>query len=255
MSATGHFPLARLIARNLVPLAGIVFLGWSAPNLLLAYFADTLAAVAAVFMLIGRQMIPLADDATLGERINWYGGMFAVALFITGFIGATLGFFTGILLKMLGMDLTQILVDRTLQVMVALQAATTFTEIVARTPRFADDRTAKREINLRFAFAFVRWIAIIVCTFPVTLLALFSQWLAGFLMVAVYSGMTVLLELDPRRVYRALNLQDPLLIGDPGVPGTPSASSRRKSGRGSPPPRSTTGTLGPEPRPGPKQRR
>ena len=31
--------LAQVVTRNLVPLAGILLLGWSAPNILILYFA------------------------------------------------------------------------------------------------------------------------------------------------------------------------------------------------------------------------
>ena len=43
-----HADLLAAAARMLVPLAGIAFLGWSAPTLLLLYFADTLLGIAAV---------------------------------------------------------------------------------------------------------------------------------------------------------------------------------------------------------------
>ena len=43
MSAPGaSLVAAQVIARNIVPLAGIVFLGWNAQNVLIVYFADTL---------------------------------------------------------------------------------------------------------------------------------------------------------------------------------------------------------------------
>lgn len=42
--------VASLIARNLVPIGGVIFLGWSAPNLLAPYFVDTTLSLAAVLL-------------------------------------------------------------------------------------------------------------------------------------------------------------------------------------------------------------
>lgn len=41
--------VANTIARNLVPLGGILFLGWSAPTVLVLHFADTMFAIAVMF--------------------------------------------------------------------------------------------------------------------------------------------------------------------------------------------------------------
>ena len=41
--------IANTVARNLVPLGGILFLGWSAPTVLVLYFADTMFAIAVMF--------------------------------------------------------------------------------------------------------------------------------------------------------------------------------------------------------------
>jgi hypothetical protein len=40
--------IASLISRNLVPVAGVLFLGWSAANLLLLYYIDTVLEFAVV---------------------------------------------------------------------------------------------------------------------------------------------------------------------------------------------------------------
>ena len=41
-----------LVARNLVPVAGVLFLGWSAPDLLVLYFVDTVLAIASLLLLV-----------------------------------------------------------------------------------------------------------------------------------------------------------------------------------------------------------
>ena len=41
-----RWSIAQVVARNIVPLAGILFLGWNAQNVLIVYFADTLLTIA-----------------------------------------------------------------------------------------------------------------------------------------------------------------------------------------------------------------
>ena len=39
--ATSAIAIAQIVARNIVPLVGVLFLGWRAANVLLLYFLDT----------------------------------------------------------------------------------------------------------------------------------------------------------------------------------------------------------------------
>ena len=48
--------VASLIARNLVPAVGVLFLGWSAGNLLVVYYLDTILSAAVVMLLIARHI-------------------------------------------------------------------------------------------------------------------------------------------------------------------------------------------------------
>ncbi len=54
--------LANAVARNIVPLVGILFLGWSAPSVLLLYFADTMLAMGVIFAGLARHFFPPGDD-------------------------------------------------------------------------------------------------------------------------------------------------------------------------------------------------
>jgi hypothetical protein len=54
--------IANAIARNLVPLGGILFFGWSAANVLILYFVDTLLAMAVMFAGMMRHFLPPPTD-------------------------------------------------------------------------------------------------------------------------------------------------------------------------------------------------
>ncbi len=69
--ATTPVEIANTVARNIVPLAGIVFLGWSAPTVLVLYFADTMFAMAVMFAgLMLRYVRPAAEDDGWAARAN-----------------------------------------------------------------------------------------------------------------------------------------------------------------------------------------
>ena len=57
---------ANAVARNVVPLAGILFLDWPAANVLILYFADTLLAMAVIFAGLMRALHAAAEGRGMG---------------------------------------------------------------------------------------------------------------------------------------------------------------------------------------------
>jgi len=84
--------IASLIARNLVPAVGVLFLGWSAGNLLVLYYLDTILSAAVVMLLIARHITGLGKAGQrrrpLEGPLNWIGG----TLIVLVYAGATVYF-------------------------------------------------------------------------------------------------------------------------------------------------------------------
>ena len=72
--------LANTVVRNLVPLGGILFFGWSATNVLILYFVDTMLAMAVMFAGLMRYFMPPPKDEGVAARLNAEAGYVAVAL-------------------------------------------------------------------------------------------------------------------------------------------------------------------------------
>src|SRR5262245_33395101 len=59
--------VASLIAQNLVPVAGVLFPGWSAANLMLLYYIDTILAFAVLILLIARHVTGMGKPEEPGR--------------------------------------------------------------------------------------------------------------------------------------------------------------------------------------------
>ena len=77
--------IASLISGNLVPVAGVLFLGWSAANLLLLYYLDTILEFAVVVLLIARHITGMGKPDEPGRPMNGPGDWLRTGL------GALLG--------------------------------------------------------------------------------------------------------------------------------------------------------------------
>ena len=110
-----HADLLAAAARMLVPLAGIAFLGWSAPTLLLLYFADTLlgiAAVCAAMFVVG--FPPESTTTTLAERINAEAGYVLGGLFVAAALAVPLGLPLAFVLEPAGIPVATLLAQPSL---------------------------------------------------------------------------------------------------------------------------------------------
>ena len=60
--ASNPLVAAQVIARNIVPVAGIAFLGWNAQNVLFVYFIDTLLTLGVLFAGVLRHIAPPIEN-------------------------------------------------------------------------------------------------------------------------------------------------------------------------------------------------
>ena len=80
--------IASLIARNLVPAVGVLFLGWSAGNLLVLYYLDTILSAAVVMLLIARHITGLGKAGQRGRPLE--GPLDWIKASLGSLLGATL---------------------------------------------------------------------------------------------------------------------------------------------------------------------
>lgn len=192
-----------VVARALVPIAGVLFLHWSASNLLIVYFADTLASFFSVGVLAAGRLSRVEKASgpewyrrlSRGLQLAGSGALIALVIGLVPF---------GFLLFMLLLQdffWRMALYDRDLWIGVAAQFCAAVTLLLREYGRIESDPDADRLIRARFGLIFMRWFVVIgVFMLGAEVLLPFGDvgaWLFGFVLVLTYALATIAMELQP----------------------------------------------------------
>jgi hypothetical protein len=193
---------ANAAVRNLVPLAGILFLGWSGANILLLYFLDTLLAMAVMFAGLARHFLPPAASDSLAARINAEAGCVGAALFLAAFIAIPLGMPLFILFMATGVSWHSVIDDPMFRSGLVLQAIAAFWSCLALYRALRTHTPEELRMKRQFALVFLRWLAVLL-VFYFGVGFLFGAY-APVVFVAVYLAATIVIEVAPDRFLRAM---------------------------------------------------
>ncbi|MFO1399467.1 MAG: hypothetical protein U1F48_20650 [Burkholderiales bacterium] len=198
--------IASLVARHLVAPFGVLFLGWSATNLLILYYLDTVLEFAVLIVLVGRHVTGIgpagAPTRPFHGPADWVC-MSVAALFAAVLIGIPLG--VPVMLVAGAFDVSWAeLLDRTFLWALAAQAIASVSGAVQAHRMLLARSDDEHVLKHRAAFVFGRWLVVVmaIAIVPVSLL---GRWLGGALLVAIYAGASVYFELFPGRALRWLN--------------------------------------------------
>ena len=224
-----------VVVRALVPIVGVLFLHWSASNLLIIYFADTLASFFSVGVLGAGHLSGVERTSgpewyrrlTRGIRLAASGAMIALVIALVPF---------GFLLFMLLLQdffWRMALYDRDLWIGVAAQFCAAVTLLLREYGRIEADPDADRLIRARFGLVFVRWF--IVCgvfMLSAEFLLPFGDvgaWLFSFALVLTYALATIAMELRPEQLLTGFGARDLVPGGAKTAQHeTPTANDRRQ---------------------------
>jgi len=224
--ATTPVEIANTVARNIVPLAGIVFLGWSAPTVLVLYFADTMFAMAVMFAGLLRYVSPPVEDEGWAARANGEVGAVAGALFLIAVIAVPLGM--PVVFMLAGSDATlgSLLGDQSFRIGLLMQAiaavwsgAGLYHALRTHTP---DELRLKR----LFSLVMLRWFVVLMVTYT-GVVFLFGRW-APFVFVAVYAATSIVIDIAPDKFLRAMPNGATDRDARPALPVKPGKPSKRK---------------------------
>jgi hypothetical protein len=194
--------IAHIVARNLIPLGGILFLGWSAPNVLVLYFVDTMLAMAVMFAGLMRYFMPPTSQPGVAARINAEVGYVATALFVTAFIAIPLGMPIFIVLAVGDVGFRELLADPTFRGGLVLQAIAAFWSGWGLYRALATQTPEQLRLKRRFALVLLRWVAVLMAAFS-GFLFLFGKF-AAFVLVAVYVAASIMIDVAPDKFLRAM---------------------------------------------------
>lgn len=212
---------AQIVARNLVPVAGILFLGWKAPNVLLLYFADTIFAIAVIAAGVLRHFAPPPEGEGWASRVNGEAGAIAGGAFIAAVIAIPL------LLPLFfmlgdGFAWREKLADPALRGGVLWQAVAAWWSYLELYRALAHRSPDELRLKRRFALVFARWIAVMLVG-TTGIGALLGAW-GAFLFVALYAALSIVAEIAPDRLLRTFSASAD--CADP-APSPPASSVRR----------------------------
>ncbi len=203
LTAATPLAIAGAVARNIVPVAGILFLGWSAANVLVLYFVDTLLAMAVMFAGLMRHFLPPPSaDEGWGARANAEAGYVGAALFIVAFMAVPLGIplifmFSGTTTTMRG-----VFADPAFRTGLVLQAIAAFWSCHALYMALRIHTPDELRLGRRFALVFLRWVAVLL-TLYFGLSFLLGSY-APLFFVAVYVVVSMVIDVAPERFLRVM---------------------------------------------------
>jgi hypothetical protein len=194
--------LVNAVTRNLVPIGGIVFFGWSAANVLVLYFADTIFAMVVMFAGLLRHFMPPPRDDGFAARANAEAGYIGTALFLGLVFALPLGVPLVFMLSESDVTVRTLFADAAFRSGLVLQAIAAlwaghglYQALKTHTP---DQLRLKRQ----FSLVFMRWIAVLMTTYFG--IAYLLGHLAPLFFVAVYAGVSVFIDVAPDKFLRMM---------------------------------------------------
>jgi hypothetical protein len=188
--------IAQIVARNIVPLVGIIFFNWSASNVLILYFVDTLLSMAVIFAGLAGTFAPAPPDgivATVKAELTYV----LTAVLVAGIIGIPIGMPVGIALATSDFSWRFALYDTSLRNGLLVQIALSLWSYIDLRRALKTFSREQLQLKRRFAFVFMRWVAVLIACY--TVLEFLGGDLAVYLLVVVYIGASIFAEVAPER--------------------------------------------------------
>jgi hypothetical protein len=214
-----------LIARNMIPVIGVLFLGWSALNLVILYFFDTLGSMWALIAALltqffgGWTILPWTTRLT---NLLWVIGL---SLFLVAFLAIPLGMPVFILLMMQQWDWRSAWNDQGFLFGVVSIVILSLFGMLRHALRFHQTPADEKWTRNTFGLLFLRWAAMIFLIF------VFAGMLLPFapmLLVIAYALLVVISELYPERFLAAFDRSYAAPTTTPSPDETPTATQRAR---------------------------
>ena len=194
--------IAQIVARNIVPVAGILVFDWSAANVLVLYFTDTLLAMAVIFAGLMRHMLPPPVDEGWAARTNAEVGYVGAAFLITAMLAIPLGVSLIFMLDPGNVDWRAMLADPAFCGGLVMQAIAAFWSGADLYRALRTHTPEQLRMRRRFALVFLRWMVLLMTTYS-GIFAFLGDYSALFF-VAVYAATSMAIEIAPDRFLRAM---------------------------------------------------
>lgn len=191
--------ITQIIWRNLAPIVGILFFHWSASNVLLLYFLDTMLSIGVIFAGLAKSFAP-SRPSGVGARLKAEFTYVFVALLLCTLVGIPLGLPIGIALAAGEFTLRGALADHSLRVGALWQCAVALWSYVGLYRALDTHSPSELRLKQRFGLILMRWVVVLVVCYAI--LDLVPANVGVFLLVAAYVVASIFAELAPDRFLR-----------------------------------------------------
>jgi hypothetical protein len=218
-----------VVVRALIPVFGIVFLGWSGGKVLIVYLADTLGSMYAVSVLAAyaatrsepKFQAWIKDGVTPLKRVRIVVGTALIGLLGPIMVALPFGGFLAILLAFQDFAWSEAFADRRLWISIGCQFALTIAVMIGQLRWITTLKDPGKLVKARTGLLFARWVAMLL----VGVLAIpLPREIYLIVIVLAYAAGTAALELAPERVLIAIDAQDLLDALRPRDAGATAAS-------------------------------
>jgi len=197
------FVIAQAVARNIVPLVGILAFHWSTGNVLILYLLDTLLAMTVIIAGIASSLSPPPDVEGIGGKINTEAGYVLAGLFFSAFAAVPLGMPIGIMLATSGFSFREAFNDSSLRVGALVQTVVALWSYIELYRALRTYSPAQLKLRQRFGLVFMRWVVVIMVTYFILDILPPSE-LALLILVVAYIAGSIVAEIAPDRFLLAM---------------------------------------------------
>ena len=159
--------IAQTIARNIVPLVGILVFHWSTGNVLLLYLLDTVLSMAVILAGLASTMTPRPDGQGVASWINAEAGYIAAGLVAAMLVGIPLGMPVGMLLAGSDFSFRDALHDSSLRNGAIIQAVLALWSYVGLYRALRTHSPDELRLRRRFTLVFMRWVLVVIATYAI----------------------------------------------------------------------------------------
>ena len=191
--------VASAILRNAVAIVGVSLLGWSAPEIVVLYFLDTLAAIWGIFTAVMFAFGDGGNRQSLLDRGYWWATALALSALVTAFLAIPLGMPVLFVAAANSWKPFDALAADGFRAALATVVLAGVVGAVFRSFQAAAGESGLHSMKWEFSLVFGRWFVVMAIMYSLGFL--FLRY-AAVVMVIAYASISVVTELYPQRFVR-----------------------------------------------------
>lgn len=185
------------VLRNIIPIIGILFLGWLAQNLIVLYFVDTLGAMWALITALALNFPEAQTATTFFGRARNFATMVFVSGFLVAFMAIPLGMPLYIYLAMVDWNWLTALRDSSFAYGLIFIAVLSFVGMLRQYQYIARVTPDRANVKRDFGILMARWVIVLLLIYFVGFLL--GEW-GAYILVIGYAAATFMSEVFPDRL-------------------------------------------------------